>query len=88
MVDPDGGDGSKADVPSRFEPSFPVQDQIVLADEDRHAEAQRADGAGDVANVRGIALPHAPWHRPQIADRNANEFEERRYVITGWTRRP
>jgi hypothetical protein len=75
-------------VASRFEPSFPVQDQIVLADEDRHAEAQRADGAGDVANVRGIALPHAPWHRPQIADRNANEFEERRYVITGWTRRP
>ena len=88
MIDPDGGDRGKADVASRFEPNFPVQDQIVLADEDRHAEAQRADGARDVANVRGIALPHTARWRPQIADRNAHEFEERRYVITGRTRRP
>jgi hypothetical protein len=56
IFDPDTRRTAKAEKPRRLDPYGAVEDKVVLADQDRGAEAERADRIGDLAYIGGSSL--------------------------------
>ena len=81
MLHPDAGRTTEAEKPRSLDADRAVEDQVLLADEDRRAEAERADRVGDLAHMRGIELADPPGRHPQVFERNVREVERRQEVV-------
>ena len=62
-----------------------IEYEITLADEDRIAEAQRADLACDFAHMRGIEVANLADWQLQFVERDINELKLRQNVISART---
>jgi hypothetical protein len=82
IFDPDTRRTAKAEKPRRLDPYGAVEDKVVLANQDRRAEAERADRIGDLAHMGGVKLAKlAAWY-PQILEEGVHKIEWRQQVVT------
>jgi len=71
----------------RLEARGAIKDEIVLADENRGAEAERANRVGDLSHVRRMELADLTRRQLQMLERHVHKFEARQEIIAERARR-
>ena len=87
MVDPDARRTAEAEKLRRLDPDLAVEDEVVLANEDRRTEAQRADRIGDLAHMGGVELADLARRRAKVLKEDVGKIEWRQEVIARRARR-
>jgi hypothetical protein len=64
-----------------------IQDQIVLANNDRRAEAKRADRVGNLSHARRTELADLTRRHLQTFERHVRQFEARQQIVAEHARR-
>ena len=68
VINPDAGHGGKTQKLSRFDPGFPVENQIVLANKDGSTKPERADRAHNFPHMSRRALADFALRKMEIID--------------------
>src|SRR5271155_1496257 len=82
MVDPQARRTAKAGQPRRLDPDSAVQNTVVLADQDGHAEAERADRSGHLIDMRGVEFANLTRRHSQVVERYVNEMKRRQGIVS------
>ena len=81
IFDPDTRRTAKAEKPRRLDPYGAVEDKIVLANQDRGAEAERADRIGDLAHMGGVELADLARRHAEVLEEDVHKIERRQQVV-------
>jgi hypothetical protein len=81
VVDAHAGRAAEAQQPRRLEPDLAVEDDIILADEDRVAETERADRRRHFPHMGGIAQADLARWRAKLVQRHIGYLQRRQEVV-------
>ena len=81
IFDPDTRRTAKAEKPRRLNPYGAVEDKVILANQDRGAEAERADRIGDLAHMGGVELADLARRHAEVLKEDVHKIERRQQVV-------